>query len=79
MEIKDKPIVVLEENSRIGGLASLISSFYADKNLLVNLKAVGVKDEFIEHGSLSNQFEKNGLTKEYVSIELKKMIGEGNE
>ena len=79
LEIKDRTIVVLEENSRLGGLGGLISAFYADNNVCVSLRMMGVKDEFIEHGCLSYQFNKNGLTKENLISELENLIGGDNE
>ncbi len=75
LEIKQSPVIVLEENSRIGGLGGLINNFYADRGESIKIKTMGVKDEFIEHGSLGYQFEKNGLTEDNLTKELKKLIG----
>lgn len=65
-EIKDTIIVTLEENSMIGGFGALVSGYYRGKHCEANLICLGVKDEFVAHGSISCQLEKNGLTVEKV-------------
>lgn len=65
-EIKDKLIVTLEENSLIGGFGSFVNGFYAKKGILARTINLGVKDEFILHGSIDNQLEENGLTVENI-------------
>lgn len=62
--IKDKPIITLEENSLSGGFGSAVLSYYAEKGEKVKLVALGVPDKFIEHGSVSSQMQKLGLTVE---------------
>ena len=58
----ETPVITLEENSVIGGFASLVREYYASNNRLVKLIALGVKDKFVEHGSISSQLKQNGLT-----------------
>ena len=61
------PIITLEENSVIGGFSTLVREYYASKNRHVKLIALGVKDSFIEHGSILSQLKQNGLTLEDIA------------
>jgi 1-deoxy-D-xylulose-5-phosphate synthase len=63
-EIKDTFIITLEENSLIGGFGSLVQNYYLDKNIAVKIKCMGIKDEFINHGSVAIQLKQNGFTRE---------------
>jgi 1-deoxy-D-xylulose-5-phosphate synthase len=58
-------IITLEENSVYGGFGSIVREYYAS-NSKVKVVALGVKDEFILHGSIDNQLEENGLTVENI-------------
>ncbi len=62
--IKDRKIITLEENSKIGGFGSLVLSYYSDANVKANVKVLGAKDEFIAHATVNEQLENNGLTAE---------------
>ena len=74
LSIGDKPVVVLEENSKIGGFGSLVCGFYSDKGLSTKVKSFGIKDQFVEHGCIKNQLEKNGLQKQALINEINKII-----
>ena len=74
MDIKDSTIIVLEENSAIGGVNSLISQFYIQKGINVKLRFLGVKDQFIEHGSIENQLKSTNLDKDSLTNEIAKCI-----
>ncbi len=71
LAIKNSQIITLEENSVMGGFGSLVASFYKKKAVDVKLHCLGVKDEFVRHGSIATQLEKNGLTVENI----KKILG----
>ncbi len=64
--IENTTVIVLEENSQTGGLGSLVTNHYAKKGVCVKTICFGVKDKFIEHGSVSKQLEQNGLTFENI-------------
>ncbi len=66
LDIKDTTVVTLEDNSVIGGFGSLVRAFYGDRNISVKTICMGVKDEFIRHGSVDKQLEYNGLTVEGI-------------
>lgn len=63
-EISTKPIMVLEENSEIGGLSSLVMDYYAKENIQAIVKPFGIKDAFVSQGTVAEQLEENGITVE---------------
>ncbi|MBQ9734934.1 MAG: 1-deoxy-D-xylulose-5-phosphate synthase [Clostridia bacterium] len=72
--IKDTAIVTVEENSVIGGFGSMVAGYYNGKGFIVKIKNVGVKDEFVGHGDISDQFEENGITESGIDVAIKQMI-----
>ena len=74
VEIKKDLIVTLEENSLIGGFGSLVKGFYAENNLSTKVLSFGIKDAFVEHGSVSEQLEENGLTAKEIVNQIKQRI-----
>ncbi len=62
LEIKDTTVITLEENSVIGGFGAMVGAFYNAKGINVKVVNLGVKDEFVKHGSIENQLKANGLT-----------------
>ncbi len=74
ISIGDKPVIVLEENSTIGGFGSLVGAFYLDRGFGTKVKCLGIKDQFIEHGCIQRQLEKNGLQKQTLVEEINKFI-----
>lgn len=73
-EIKDTAIIVLEENSIIGGFGSMVSTYYANKGYKVKLSIMGVKDKFITHGTIDTQMKDNDLSKEGLEKEISKFL-----
>ncbi len=72
--IKNLPVIVLEENSQIGGLGSLISLYYGSLKNCTKLLTIGVKDCFVKHGSIKNQCEDAGLDKNNVMEKVKAFL-----
>ena len=66
MEIKDKPIFVLEDNVLEGGLCEAILGFFAKNNIKASVKGFCLKDEFVLCGSVSQQLEESGLDAESI-------------
>ena len=57
---RGKKIITVEENCAYGGFGSAVSSYFSeDKDTQV--KIVAVKDEFVKHGTISEQFKKAGI------------------
>ena len=69
--IKDKNVITVEENAKIGGFGSSVLGYYADKGYLTRVNVVGVCDEFVHVGTIDEQLVKNGITPENISKLLK--------
>ncbi|HOO44317.1 MAG TPA: transketolase C-terminal domain-containing protein, partial [Bacillota bacterium] len=63
---------VLEDSCIIGGLGSAINEYLQANDLPNKIKIIGLPDEFIEHGSVEEIYQKYGLDTDSV---IKKMIG----
>jgi 1-deoxy-D-xylulose-5-phosphate synthase len=74
LEVNKDLIITLEENSLIGGFGSLVKGFYAEKELDAKVLSFGIKDTFIEHGSVLEQLEENGLTAKNIADKLKQRV-----
>ncbi len=62
--IKNRKIITLEENSKIGGFGSLVLSYYSNAKVKADVKVLGAKDEFVAHATVEEQLKNNGLTAE---------------
>lgn len=71
-QIKHTNIIVLEENSVIGGFGSMVSTYYSSRGENVRLTIMGVKDDFVKHGSIESQMKENGLCIENLIKEISK-------
>ena len=58
---KTKKLVVIEDNAKLGGLGSYISSILLENNIYVRTKHYGFPDEIITHGTKGELFSKYGL------------------
>lgn len=67
------PIVTIEEAALQGGFGSAVLEFANSKKLPLYVERMGIPDEFIEHGSVSELLKDIGLTKEHI-VELVKSI-----
>lgn len=74
LKVKSTAVITLEENSEIGGFGSAVASFYANSGEKTQCRILGIKDKFVEHGSINSQLESNELTEKSVIEEIKKMI-----
>jgi 1-deoxy-D-xylulose-5-phosphate synthase len=57
-----KHIVTLEENTLIGGFGSAVVEYLSQQNTKAKIAMIGLRDEFIEHGSPKELLELQGLT-----------------
>ena len=69
------PIVTLEENAVIGGFGALVASRYAYLGMDVRLMMLGLKDEFIPHGTIHQLHQMTGLDVAGVCEKIKTFIG----
>ena len=60
-EFIGKKVFTVEENSVIGGFGAAVCEYYAEKGGNTDVIVLGIKDEFIPHGSVSEQLASCGL------------------
>ncbi|MBW2732395.1 MAG: 1-deoxy-D-xylulose-5-phosphate synthase [Deltaproteobacteria bacterium] len=61
-----KAVVSIEENALAGGFGSALLELCERQGLQPRLRRLGIPDRFIEHGSISSQQERCGLTPEGI-------------
>lgn len=61
-EISGGRIVTVEENVIAGGFGESVLGFYAENNIAISVKNIGVRDRFVSHAEISRQLELNGIT-----------------
>ena len=76
-EIKNTAIITLEENSVIGGFGAFVASYFLSEGIKVNIRTLGVKDAFIEHGTITKQLQENLLTEDNLSEIISKLLQSG--
>ena len=64
-------IVTMEENVASGGLGEHVAAFVCKEQLPVQLLAVSVPDQFVEHGSVGELYEMLGLDVASVAERIK--------
>ena len=67
-------IVTIEEGSIIGGLGSMINDYF--NNTAINVKTMGIPDEYIEHGSRGELLKEIGLDGQGLVDTIKAMYNE---
>jgi len=65
-------IITIEENSLRGGFGSYINSFVLNNNMDVQVKSLGIPDQFIEHGPRNILLKSIGLDPEGIAAEIRK-------
>ena len=67
---KFKKIVTVEDGSLKGGFGSAVLEFLSENDYQVNVKRLGISDEFIEHGSVEELYHMIGLDAEGIANEI---------
>lgn len=67
-------IVVIEENSAIGGFGSAVVNYVNTYDVDVKVRVLGIKDDFIEHGSRKQLLEDVGLSVNKISAYIKEKV-----
>ena len=62
MKIKEKRLITMEENVVEGGFGSSVLEFYNMKDIVPNLKIMGIKGQFVAHAAVEAQFASCNLT-----------------
>jgi len=72
---RDIPILVVEENSVIGGFGSAVLELASNKGCHADkISCMGIPDKFIQHGTQNALREKLGLTAEGIARAVKTML-----
>lgn len=69
-----KHLVTVEDNMLAGGFGSAVAEYLADKQANFKLLRLGIGDEFVEHGKVSNLFDKLGLNAGQMTDHILKWI-----
>lgn len=72
-QIKNTPVITLEENSVIGGFGAYLEMKVKEINPEAKVIKLGVPDKFIGHGNVENQLYQCGLSKEGIDNAIKKV------
>ena len=67
---KTKRLAVIEDNAKLGGLGSYISSMLNENSIHVRTRHYGFPDEIITHGTKSELFRKYGLDGESITKDI---------
>lgn len=68
------PIVSIEEAVLHGGFGSAVLEFMSNQKFSSNIERIGIPDEYIEHGSVSDLLAEVGLTKQQIVERVKTMV-----
>ena len=68
---KSKTIITVEDGSKIGGFGSAVAEFYASRGIKVDMEILGVPDEWIHHGTVSELRAEAGIDSDSI---LKRVI-----
>lgn len=67
-------IITVENGVIRGGLGSAVLEFMADNGYTPKIKRIGVPDEFVEHGPISELYKLCGMDAKCIAEEIKKMV-----
>jgi len=70
-----KCLLVVEENSVIGGYGSEVLRYVHHKGFDIKVEIMGIKDDFIEHGSRNKLMEILGLTANHIAAYIERYNG----
>jgi len=70
-----KKIITVEENVLQGGFGSAVLELLAEKGIAgVQVKRLGIADEFIKHATQAQQRDKYGINEEGIIRAIKEML-----
>ncbi|MCM3715236.1 1-deoxy-D-xylulose-5-phosphate synthase [Halalkalibacter oceani] len=69
------PVLTVEEAALQGGFGSAVLEFFHDHNYHhMEVKRMGIPDQFIEHGNVSQLLEEIGLTSAAITEQMRSML-----
>ena len=69
-----KQVLTIEDGVIDGGFGSSVLEFMSDNNYKINVKRLGVKDTFVEHGTPDELYQLLGLDVNGVKSEIEKIL-----
>lgn len=72
------PILTVEESVLQGGFGSAVLEFAEEHDYHPNIARMGIPDQYIEHGNVSDLLKEINLTKEQVILEIKQLLTADN-
>lgn len=69
-----KKIITVEDGILQGGMGSAVLEFMAENNYTPTVKRIGVPDQFIEHGSVSELYRICGMNEESIYHEILNLL-----
>ncbi|RXK19333.1 1-deoxy-D-xylulose-5-phosphate synthase [Macrococcus sp. DPC7161] len=76
---RNMKVICIEESMLIGGLGQMIQSYYSDEKLDVEVKRIGINDEYIEHGDVDLLLNDIGITVANIVNQVKQMENDQDE
>ena len=70
-----KLIVTMEDGAREGGIGTAVAEYAMDKGFDGRVIRIGVPDEFIGHGSMTDLYKECGMDKESVMSRIRQALG----
>ncbi|HAX72484.1 MAG TPA: 1-deoxy-D-xylulose-5-phosphate synthase, partial [Firmicutes bacterium] len=68
------PVLVYEESTLIGGLGTGIMEYYNEQQLSVDVKRMGIKDVYVQHGEVSQVLEELQLSVSDIKNEILNLL-----
>ncbi|RAI82452.1 1-deoxy-D-xylulose-5-phosphate synthase [Macrococcoides goetzii] len=76
---EDKAIITVEESMLSGGFGSLIVNYFNDNHQHIDIKRIGIDDEYIEHGDVELLLNDIGISKANIINEIKQSLKRKHE
>jgi len=73
-EISSKPIIIIEDNACVGGLYEGVLNYYSTNKIKADVYGYSLKDEFVNVGSVEQQFMDNSIDAQSIINNLKNEI-----
>ena len=73
------PVLTVEESMLTGGFGSMVVSYFNDHQQSVDVKRLGIDNEYIEQGDVDMLLQDIGLTTAHIVDEVKQLIGKTDE
>ncbi|TDL40506.1 1-deoxy-D-xylulose-5-phosphate synthase [Macrococcoides bohemicum] len=76
---ENKAIITVEESMLSGGFGSLIVNYFNDRHQHIDIKRIGIDDEYIEHGDVELLLNDIGISKANIINEIKQSLKRKHE